>query len=200
VNAQPVSRQTASGDDDAHEDAQIDDLKMQLNKVLRWHQQPQIRAHRVRQELQMRVHSNWHGMGMGFLDSPPSSNFLGDSRQDQATILRQQARTHPAPEVRDLPTAEGSKLASRVPPPVSEAFTVGIDKDGHLDKKAVRAFLQSNGDPQEAQRALSNERAHVGDEEVIGGDDNVDLDRAHAHLKAGGIRDLLKGLSGGGGW
>ena len=93
-----------------------------------------------------------------------------------------------------------SQLASRVPPPMSHAFTVGIDKDGHLDKKSVRAFLQSNGDPQKAQRALAKELAHVGDEEVTWGDDNVDAGRAHKYLEHSGIRDLLKGVSGQSGW
>jgi hypothetical protein len=52
----------------------------------------------------------------------------------------------------------GSQLASHVAPPMSHAFTVGIsgiDKDDHLNKQAVRAFLESNGDPQAAQRALA---------------------------------------------
>ena len=206
MNAQPVSRQTASEDDHADEDAQIKDREMQLNKLQeeerqpqmgarrstagpsspRRHQQPQMRARRVRQQPQMRGHPNWDGMR--------------GSRQDEANLLRQQARTDPAPEVRDAHATEGSQLASRVPPPVSQAFTVGIDKDGHLDKKSVRAFLQSNGDPQKAQRALAKELAHVGDEEVTWGDDNVDADRAHKYLEHSGIRDLLKGVSGQSGW
>ena len=206
MNTQPVGRQTASGDDDADEDAQIKDLQMQLNKLeeeerkkkmgarrstagpssSHRHQQPKMRARRGRQQPQMRGHAKWDGMR--------------DSRQDETNTVRQQARKEPAPQVRVAHPAEKSQLASRVPPPVSQAFTVGMDKDGHLDEKSVRAFLQSNGDPQKAQRALAQEEAHVGDEEVTWGDDNVDADRAHTHLVNSGIRDLFKGVSGLSGW
>ena len=102
MNAQPVSRQTASGDDHADEDSQIKDLEMQLNKLQeeerqpqmgarrstagpsspRRHQQPQMWTRRVRQQPQLRGHPNWDGMR--------------DSRQDEAILLRQQARTDPA--------------------------------------------------------------------------------------------------------
>jgi hypothetical protein len=48
--------------------------------------------------------------------------------------------------------------------------------------------------------STNKELAHVGDEEVTWGDDNVDAGRAHKYLEHSGIRDLLKGVSGQSGW
>jgi len=105
--------------------------------------------------------------------------------------------------VRDADHRMESMLArkgEKSPPPMSEAFTIGIDNRGRLDKQGVRAFLESNGNPQAAQKALAKERDHVGDEEVTWGDDNVSLTAADAHPKSSGIRDLFKGMTGDSGW
>jgi len=125
---------------------------------------------------------------------------MRDASLNAGTVLRQEERAAPAPVVRHADSTRESQLAGHVPPPMSQAFTVGIDRYGHLDKQSVRAFLQSNGNPQAAQRALAKERSHVGDEEVTWGDDSVVLGKAQTHLKESGIRDLFKGVTGESGW
>jgi len=134
-------------------------------------------------------------------------HFKWDNMADRGarvtSVLRQQRRTRPAPAVRDADHRMESMLArkgEKSPPPMSEAFTIGIDNRGRLDKQGVRAFLESNGNPQAAQKALAKERDHVGDEEVTWGDDNVSLTAADAHPKSSGIRDLFKGMTGDSGW
>ena len=69
-----------------------------------------------------------------------------------------------------------------------------------LSPQGIRAFLESNGNPSKAQRALAKERSHMGDEEVTWGDDNVSLQAADKHPKEDGIRNLLKGMSGSSDW
>ena len=69
-----------------------------------------------------------------------------------------------------------------------------------LDRQAVQAFLESNGNTKRARAALSTARYHMGDVEVTGGDDLVSTYNDNQHPKEAGIRDLLKGVSGQPGW
>jgi hypothetical protein len=66
--------------------------------------------------------------------------------------------------------------------------------------QGIRAFLESNGNPQKAQQALASEKSHMGDEEVTWGDDDVAPSAANKHTKDLGIRNLLKGMTGSAGW
>ena len=84
-------------------------------------------------------------------------------------------------------------------PRAPRAFAIGVNR---MDKREVRAFLESNGDPQAARRALIREREHVGDNLLTGGDNTVSL-RAHGLADAtrrSGVASYLKGLSGVSGW
>lgn len=135
------------------------------------------------------------------------THFKWDKVADKAVstthVLRQQFLARPRPAVGDADRRMQSNmllLAKKSPPPMSEAFTIGIDKTGRLDKQGVRAFLESNGNPQAAQRALVQERDHVGDEEVTGGDDTVPLHAADKHPKDEGVRNLFEGLTDQSGW
>ena len=84
-------------------------------------------------------------------------------------------------------------------PRAPRAFAIGVNR---MDKREVRAFLESNGDPQAARRALIREREHVGDNLLTGGDNTVSL-RAHRladGTRRSGVASFLKGLSGVSGW
>ena len=84
-------------------------------------------------------------------------------------------------------------------PRAPRAFAIRVN---HMDKREVRAFLENNGDPQAARRALIREREHVGDNLLTGGDDTVSL-RAPGFAdgtRRSGVAAFLKGLSGVSGW
>jgi len=87
---------------------------------------------------------------------------MADKGANVESVLRQERRTRPAPAVRDADNEMESMLVKKAPPPMSKAFTIGIDRRGRLDKQGVRAFLESNGNPRAAQKALAKERNHVG--------------------------------------
>lgn len=125
---------------------------------------------------------------------------MADKAARVASVLRQERRVKPSPAVRDEDSRMETFLATKKAPPRSQAFTIGVDRRGRLDKQGIRAFLESNGNPQKAQKALATAKSHMGDEEVTWGDDDVTLSAANKHTKDLGIRNLLKGMTGSAGW
>lgn len=125
---------------------------------------------------------------------------MADKAARVASVLRQERRVKPSPAVRDEDSRMETFLATKKAAPRSQAFTIGVDRRGRLDKQGIRAFLESNGNPQKAQKALATAKSHMGDEEVTWGDDDVTLSAATKHTKDLGIRNLLKGMTGSAGW
>ena len=61
---------------------------------------------------------------------------MADKAAEVASILKQQRRVKPAPAVENADYSMETFLAAKkAPPPMSQAFTIGVDRHGRLDKQ-----------------------------------------------------------------